>query len=933
MNLHAEPSGGKPGEKNHARPPIPDVRLAALAALKTGCCVLPPAEDGKKRPLGAEWKSFQAERSTVDDVHRWYGTKGPPKRTGLGVVTGAVSGNLEVLDFDAAGEAYQPFKDAAVAFGLGDLVERIEAGYLERSASAGVHWAYRCAEIAGNTKLANRYKTPAEFNDDDRKAVAAAADKGKEHKPVQGLIETRGEGGYIVTAPSHGRVHPSGKPYVLIRGGFDSIATITPEEREALLCLAKTFDQIPKSEPTGPTGVPDGNGNGTGNGTVTGNGRAKATSDVLTPWDDFNGRMTWPEILTGWTLVYRRGDTEYWRRAGKSEGWSATVNHKGSDRLYVFSTSTEFEADKPYSKFDVYAKQEHAGNAKAAIKTLSERGYGEYQTWVERGGECVLETRKNPCPKGTRIARPGEGPPVKRGGGNGRPEPGANGNGKHETPVGSNGRHEPEPEPIRPNEAADDPSRLARLFIDGGCRHPDGLMLRYWQGNCLGWDGGAYRAIPDDDVRARIHPIIKGEFDRLNVEEIVQWERDRDGDQRVKKGPPKALKVTRNLVADTVLALAGYTRLAPRTPQPSWLDGPDPFPADDVLPARNALIHLPGFVAGDPGSVIPPTPRFFCPYSLDYDFDPAAPRPARWLAFLESLWPDDPELSGTLQEWFGHLLTPDTSHQKILMMIGPKRSGRGTIARVIRGLIGAENVANPTLSGLATNFGIAPLIGKPAAVITDARMSGRTDVAQVVERLLAISGEDAQTIDRKHLAAVTVKLPTRFAIISNELPKLTDASGALPSRLIVLPMTRTFYGKEDRGLTAALLAELPGILLWAIEGWRRLRERGWFIQPAAGKALVEAMEDLASPTGAFLKDRCRVEPGAEVMAAELYREWKDWCQEHGRDKPGDEQVFGRNLRAILPGLKTPSRRQPDGTRKRFYEGIGLFGPVPKAPEY
>jgi putative DNA primase/helicase len=515
-----------------------------------------------------------------------------------------------------------------------------------------------------------------------------------------------------------------------------------------------------------------------------------------------------------------------------------------------------------------------------------------------------------------------------RAGGNGKHEPGGNGDGKHpEKPPPE------EPDPIRPNESADDPSRLARLFIEGRCRHRDGLTLRYWQGNCLGWDGGAYRAIPDDDVRAQIHPIIKGEFDHLNVEEIAQWERDRDGDQKAKKGPPKALKVTRNLVADTVLALSGYTRLAPRTPQPSWLDGPGPFPADDVLPARNALVHLPGFVAGDPGSVIPPTPRFFCPYSLDYDFDPDVSRPGRWLAFLESLSPDDPELSGTLQEWFGYLLTPDTSHQKILMMIGPKRSGRGTIARVIRGLIGPENVANPTLSGLATNFGVAPLIGKPAAVITDARMSGRTDVAQVVERLLAISGEDAQTIDRKHLAAVTVKLPTRFAIISNELPKLTDASGALPSRLIVLPMTRTFYGKEDRGLTAALLAELPGILLWAIEGWRRLRERGWFVQPAAGKALVEAMEDLASPTGAFLKDRCRIEPGVEVMAAELYREWKDWCQEHGRDKPGDEQVFGRNLRAILPGLKTTSRRQPDGTRKRFYEGIGLFGPVPKAPEY
>jgi putative DNA primase/helicase len=280
----------------------------------------------------------------------------------------------------------------------------------------------------------------------------------------------------------------------------------------------------------------------------------------------------------------------------------------------------------------------------------------------------------------------------------------------------------------------------------------------------------------------------------------------------------------------------------------------------------------------------------------------------------------------------GYLLTPDTTHQKILMLIGPKRSGRGTIARVIRGLIGPENVANPTLSGLATNFGCAPLLGKPVAIVTDARLSGRTDVAQVVERLLSISGEDAQTIDRKHLPAVTVKLPTRFVLISNELPRLTDTSGALPSRLIILPMTGSFYGREDRTLTATLLGELPGILLWAIEGWRRLRERGAFAQPQAGKAMVGQMEDLASPVGAFLKDRCRVRPGAEVMALELYHAWTAWCRERGRPYPGDEQVFGRDLRTVLPGLKTPNRRQPDGTRKRFYKGIGLRKSAPECDQ-
>ena len=76
------------------------------------------------------------------------------------------------------------------------------------------------------------------------------------------------------------------------------------------------------------------------------------------------------------------------------------------------------------------------------------------------------------------------------------------------------------------------------------------------------------------------------------------------------------------------------------------------------------------------------------------------PRPPQaWLAFLDAaLWPDDPQSVETLQEWFGYCLTPDTRQQKMLLRVGPKRSGKGTVARVLKGLVGADNVAGPTLS-------------------------------------------------------------------------------------------------------------------------------------------------------------------------------------------------------------------------------------------
>ena len=174
-------------------------------------------------------------------------------------------------------------------------------------------------------------------------------------------------------------------------------------------------------------------------------------------------------------------------------------------------------------------------------------------------------------------------------------------------------------------------------------------------------------------------------------------------------------------------------------------------------------------------------------------YDPTAPIPQAWLRFLESIWPNVSDTVGTLHEWFGYLLTADTSQQKILFLVGPKRSGKGTICRELAGLVGRDAAAGPTIAGLATNFGLSAPLGKSVAVVSDARLGGRTDAAAVTERLLSISGEDTLAADRKHRDPLTVRLLTRFVIASNELPRLGDASGALPGHAgwYIRPTTRS----------------------------------------------------------------------------------------------------------------------------------------------
>jgi putative DNA primase/helicase len=224
------------------------------------------------------------------------------------------------------------------------------------------------------------------------------------------------------------------------------------------------------------------------------------------------------------------------------------------------------------------------------------------------------------------------------------------------------------------------------------------------------------------------------------------------------------------------------------------------------------------------------------------------------------------------------------------------------------------------------------LLGKSVAIVSDARLSGRTDVTVVVERLLSISGEDAQTVDRKHMTPVTTKLSVRFVVMTNELPRLSDPSGALVGRLVVLRQALSWYGREDTGLTDRLLGELPGILLWAIEGWQRLRERGHFVQPESGRRLVGDMEDLASPVGAFVRECCELGPGYQASARDLWERWQEWCEQQGnKDRVGSQQSLGRDLRVALPTVDM-RRLQEGDERTRVYVGIRLREPDAEVPD-
>ncbi|MFI6477383.1 phage/plasmid primase, P4 family [Nonomuraea sp. NPDC050663] len=353
---------------------------AVVGAHQAGLCVIPVKNDGSKAPV-FNWKTFQAERPSLDVVNAWFSDD---RYDGFGVICGAVSGNVEMLELEGRAVTegvFNAYFDLLHDHNLSDLWERVTSGYCEMTPSGGLHILMRVdGEPRGNTKLARRPSTTeeltvwkaqqqadvdAETDEEVRARRQTTLDKVTRGEQVpQVLIETRGEGGFVVVAPSGGRSHPTGRAWTMVRGGFASIATVTEDERDALHAIATLLDTMPAAEPPSPQRV--------------GQSPTHDTDAGVRPGDDFNAHADWADILQphGWKHARTFGRARGWTRPGKGIGLSATTGRNDGDNLYVFSSSTIFDTEKPYSKFAAYTLLEHGGNYANAARALRLRGYG-----------------------------------------------------------------------------------------------------------------------------------------------------------------------------------------------------------------------------------------------------------------------------------------------------------------------------------------------------------------------------------------------------------------------------------------------------------------------------------------------------------------------------------------------------------------------------
>jgi P4 family phage/plasmid primase-like protien len=418
--------------------------------------------------------------------------------------------------------------------------------------------------------------------------------------------------------------------------------------------------------------------------------------------------------------------------------------------------------------------------------------------------------------------------------------------------------------------------------------------LRFWRGEWWGWAEGHYRLVSLSDLKAQLSHALK-EF--IDLRPIVT----RQG---------YAVAVTTGLINNVLGVLAGMVRVQDDIEQPTWL-APNSM-TNECLAATNGIVSL---ASSTRGTLQPHTPEWFSPSCVPYAFDPTAACPM-WEQFLDKVLEGDAERINILQEWFGLLLTPDTTFQKFLVLEGEGANGKSVVLEILEAMLGRENVSHVPLEVFGQRFQLGMTLHKLANLSPEVNEHAKLDEG-VIKQFV---GGDVLYVDRKGISGISAKPTARLVIATNSRPKIEDRSYGMWRRMKFLPFQVTIPSAEqDHQLAAKLKTELPGVLNWALKGRRRLYAQGRFSTSAIADAALVEYREQSNTARLFLSEHCHLDSSVNTAVDRVYGRYVHWSRMNNQTPIGNAQ-FGRELRKLYP---TVERKRASSGVVRPWAYIGL----------
>jgi putative DNA primase/helicase len=344
---------------------------------------------------------------------------------------------------------------------------------------------------------------------------------------------------------------------------------------------------------------------------------------------------------------------------------------------------------------------------------------------------------------------------------------------------------------------------------------------------------------------------------------------------------------------------------------------PNLFDPPGFINVKNGLIRLEDL------ELLSHSPDFLTTTQIRVELKPGSKCP-RWQEYLRTTLPDKDQ-QDLLQEFFGYCLTTSIVYHKALFLQGGGGNGKSGVMAVLKALIGPSNYSSLMLSDLGTRFRPSQLHGKLV------NFTGEVDSRKLLSDgpFKALVGGDSITVERKGVDPFDLTPTAKFIVAGNRMPETKDSTYGLERKLLILRFDQQFKDPSeikpgDRalprkpGLADSIIeTELAGVLLWAIEGLRRLRMQDGFTIPRSSVEAVEEFRDQTEPAKSFVIDFIQEHEGSQLLLKDAFRMWGSYATDHGCEKKSD-----RNLSMIIGDVYGKDRKKPgrDGT---YFVGLRL----------
>lgn len=784
--------------------------LEALTCLEHHISIIPitPATGrGSKRPA-VPWKTYQTQRATREDAYKWFAQK----QHGLAAVCGEISDGLIMIELEGrAADKLPQLRETSRERGAetAELFHKLTTGWAEISPSGGFHFYARTPENThGNRKLARTQDGTV-------------------------LAETRENGGYTVIAPTSGEYHETGRAWTRLAGGPATLPTFTLAQLDTLLDIFRTLDEAPAA--------PTLTSSRERHTTTPAQPPAPRDAGALTPGDEYEQKTSWEDILTphGWTISSRDATTTYWTRPGKTMGVSATTGRaQDRDRLYVFSSSTIFAPETPYTKFGAYALLNHGGDLSEAARTLAREGYGA------------------PLPPHKDIEIDITGLP-----GNPAPTPAA----PAPTPAALAGEPEDEGTPLNVDpetgEITDTPTACAVLTETTEDANAQLLATTY---------------------RNTLRYLL--EADHWAAWTGTRWDLTAGGQ---KTAEHHARELFRRLPADDdkqtawrkrSLSRAGITnalQLASSTPGMACTSATfDTNP--DQLNTPTGVVDL------TTGELYPHTPEQM--HSKTTLTGPQEMETPMWDKFLADTFKHAPDVKDYVHKLIGYSATGRVGEQVLPFFYGTGANGKSVLAEIIQRVLGDYAQAAPAGFLIEKReqhpTELMRLRGARAVFASEVPDGAVFDEAKTK----ALTGGDTITARKMHQDFVSFQPTHTLFVLGNHQPSVGAGGPSFWRRLRLIPFMNVVPEdqRDDRLVEKIISQEAGGVMAWIIDGAVAYYREGLHA-PESVLAATSDYEESEDHFGRFLEDACHVGggPHCTVAYARMRYAYTDWCRLEG----------------------------------------------------